>query len=134
MISLEKILNLCESSKNYTCYMIDDDGLDHLIDQLQVSLFVAENKYTIKIEDLEKDLPQFMSTRVHCFISPEGSQSFGEHQDPMDVTIYCVVGIKTMIVDGKEIQIKSGESYFIPANTPHEATNKYRSVILSIGD
>jgi glyoxylate utilization-related uncharacterized protein len=135
MISLQKIVSLLgNSNKGYTCYMIDEEGLDHIIDQYQAIFRIAEGKHTIKIEDLEKDIPEFKKTRVHCFVSPRGSKSFGLHSDPMDVTIYCIYGIKTMCVDGKDVSINEGESLFIPANTSHDATNKHESVILSVGD
>lgn len=135
MITIEKIIDSLENSNlSFKSFIIDDNGLDHPIDQYEVAFRVAENKYTVKIEDLEQILTEFFPHTVHCFIAPAGAASFDTHEDPCDVTIYCVEGVKSMIVDGVEKNIKSGEKLFIPKNTPHRATNKYKSVMLSIGD
>ena len=134
MVNLEQILEFLETSEHtFNCFFIDDEGLDHPIDQYQVAFLVAQNKYTVKIEDLETVVENTDGFTLHCFIAPAGAKSFGVHEDTCDVTIYCVEGIKTMNINGKEILISEGEQVFIPQGTPHEATNIYKSVILSIG-
>ena len=69
----------------------------------------------------------------HAFIAQENSPSFKMHTDPDDVIIYCFDGEKHMIVDGKNIIIKQGEEYFIPAETPHMALNTKNASTLSFG-
>lgn len=135
MVKLEQILEAIENSNlEFKAFIIDENGLDHPIDQYEVAFRVVENKFTVKIEDLEQILTEYNPRTVHCFIAPAGAASFDTHKDLCDVTIYCVEGVKSMIIDGVEHDIQAGESVFIPKNTPHRATNKYRSVMLSIGD
>lgn len=112
---------------------IDEQGRDHEIDPLLVDYYIAWGQHTVKVEGLEHYFTQYLPGTVHCFISPQGAVSFPEHRDPVDLEIKCLEGIKTMEVNGKEIDINEGESLFIPANTPHRATNKHASVMLSIG-
>lgn len=113
--------------------IIDENGLDHDIELLAVDRHIAEGKNTVKVEGLESYFTEFHPRTVHCYIAPAGAPSFPEHQDPYDVEILCIDGIKTMIIDGKETNINKNESIVIPANVPHRATNKHDSVILSIG-
>jgi mannose-6-phosphate isomerase-like protein (cupin superfamily) len=135
MIKLEQILDALENSDlQFKAFIIDENGLDHQIDQYQVVFRVAENKFTVKIEDLEQILTEYHPKTVHCFVAPAGATSFDTHKDPCDVTIYCIEGIKSMIIDDIEHDIQAGETLFIPKNTPHRAINKYKSVMLSIGD
>jgi mannose-6-phosphate isomerase-like protein (cupin superfamily) len=102
---------------------------------------------TIKVEGMEKYSKEIWDfcirsakknnfsgpVTAHCFFAHKGSPSFGNHTDPDDVLIYCTEGIKTLYVNDKYYELRQGESVFIPADTPHEITNKYKSVMLSIG-
>jgi quercetin dioxygenase-like cupin family protein len=63
----------------------------------------------------------------------KGSKSFGLHTDPDDVIIFCIEGIKNIIVDGVKYKLKPQNSLFIPANKPHEAINEEDSLMLSFG-
>lgn len=118
--------------KNGTIAMyIDELGRDYEIDLTTVDYYIAQEKYTVKVEGLEKHFKEQCAT--HCYISPKGAPSFPLHLDPYDVTIKCIEGEKTMIIDDKKVVIKEGEEVLIPANTPHQATNESSSVILSIG-
>lgn len=112
---------------------IDNQGRDHDIDVLLVDYYIAWGEYTVKVEGLENYFTEYLPGTVHCFVSPKGAMSFPEHQDPVDLEIKCIEGIKTMEVNGEEKDILEGESLFIAANTPHRATNKHASVMLSIG-
>lgn len=135
MITLNEIIEFIQhSSIDFKCFIIDDSGLDHSIDKSKAIFYIAENTKTVKIEDLEQVIEGFYPRTVHCFISPAGAKSFGVHEDTCDVTIYCIEGVKTMNVNGEQKIINTGESIFLPKGTPHEATNLYRSVILSVGD
>lgn len=113
--------------------IIDELGRDHDIDLLTVDYYIAEGKRTVKVEGLENYFAEYLPCTVHCYVSPAGAASFPDHQDPMDVEIKCLEGIKTLVVAGKEVELHPGESIFIPANTVHRATNKYASMMLSIG-
>lgn len=111
---------------------IDELGRDHTIDILSVDYYIAQEQYTVKVEGLEHHFNMPAKT-VHCYISPKGAASFDPHTDPVDVEIKCLEGIKTLVVDGKNIELAPGESIMIPKGTVHEATNKFSSVMLSIG-
>ena len=116
-----------------TAMYIDELGQDHIIDLLSVDYYIAQEKYTVKVEGLENYFTEYLPGTVHCFIAPQGAASFPEHQDPVDLEIKCLNGTKSMEIEGKEIDIHEGQSLFIPANTLHRATNKHSSVMLSIG-
>lgn len=117
-----------------TCaIIINEKGESHYIDLMTVDYYIAERKYTVKVEGLENYFSEYKPATVHCYIAPAGAQSFDAHTDPYDVEIKCISGVKTMIVDGKEIDINKGESILIPSDVLHTATNKHDSVMLSIG-
>jgi len=113
-------------------YIIDENQLDHEITLDQVGYYIAENKKTIKVEGLESYYTEYCPKTVHLYISPKNAVSFRCHIDPYDVQLKVLSGTKTMIINGKELEIT--DTLLIPANTPHEAINKYDSVMLSIGD
>lgn len=113
--------------------IIDEQGRDHDIELSVVDYYIAEGKYTVKVEGLESYFNEYFPKTVHCYIAPAGAPSFESHADPYDVEIKCINGIKTMIVDGEKVLIREGERILIPANVLHKATNEYDSVMLSIG-
>lgn len=125
--------------------LIDDEGRDTL---LESSLELSKYSHaTIKIENLEKYNQQIFDyckelaihyehngpVTCHAFYAIADAYSFPTHTDPDDVYLYCCEGTKTLVVDGNEVILNEGESIFIPANTPHKATNKYESLMLSFG-
>ena len=116
-----------------TAMIIDEQGRDHLIDLMSVDYYIAENKCTVKVEGLESYFKKYSPCTVHCYIAPAGAASFNEHTDPVDVKIVCIDGIKTMEVSGEEVVIPAGDSITIPAYTPHRATNRHSSTMLSVG-
>ncbi len=113
--------------------IIDDLGRDHVIDLNLINYYIAEEKYTVKVEGMENYFTEHLPNTVHCYVSPKDAPSFPEHLDPMDVKIVCIKGTKTLKVRGEDVILSEGESVFIPANTPHQATNLYDSIILSVG-
>jgi quercetin dioxygenase-like cupin family protein len=126
--------------KGSNSFFIDNDGRDHHIPLFSTSRYIAEGKFTVKIEGLEKhyksithDLGITKKHSVHLYISPKDSKSFPTHTDPIDVFIYVIEGIKTMEVDKSIHTIKAGEYISIPAETPHRAINIHDSTMLSIG-
>ena len=102
---------------------------------------------TIKVEGLErfsKDIwgmcmnyavqhNHYGPVTCHGFIAREGSPSFGMHQDPEDVVIYCVSGTKTLVIGDKQVTLNVGEDVYIPAYTPHRASNEHTAFTLSFG-
>ena len=116
-----------------SAFIIDEQGRDHSIDLMTVEYYIAEEKYTVKVEGLENYFTEYDSKTVHCYIAPAGAPSFDFHTDPYDVEIKCIDGIKTMIINNNRIEIKKGDSTLIPANVSHKATNEYSSTMLSIG-
>lgn len=135
MVTLKEIVRFTTTSpEKVKAFIIDDYGLDHAVDPYMVSYYLAENNKTVKVEGLEHLLPELKPNTVHCFISKANAPSFPEHTDTCDVTIHCISGIKTMQVEGVEYVIREGQKIDIPKGTPHRATNRYDSIILSIGD
>lgn len=124
-------------SKGNAAYYIDDDGLEHSIEISVVDRYIAEGKYTVKVEGLEDhiDVPMIITQpyTVHAYIAPAGARSFPTHQDPYPVFIHVVEGIKTMEIDGEAFHIYQGETMLIDTNVPHRALNTYASIMLSIG-
>lgn len=114
-------------------FIIDSEGRDHYIDLSVVDYYIAEEKYTVKVEGLENYFIEYAPKTVHCYIAPAGAPSFNIHTDPYDVEIKCIDGTKTMIINSERIEIKKGDSILIPANVPHKATNECSSTMLSIG-
>lgn len=113
--------------------IIDEFGRDHEKPINLIDLYFAENKSTIKLEGLENKLTfEPRGSTIHCFIAPKEGFAFGEHVEDYDVIIKCIWGTKTMVVMGKEIDIPEGSELLIPANTPHYASNKHASIMLSI--
>jgi len=134
MITLQEIIDIAHKPDfEGECFRIDTDMKDYPIDVNEVNYYIAEGKQTVKIEGLEKYLTNFLPRTVHCFIAPMGAPSFPEHTDLTDVTIYCIDGAKTIEVEGVEHTLYKGDDIFIPVGTPHRATNKYNSIMLSVG-
>jgi len=113
--------------------IIDEQGRDHVIDIMSVDYYIAQKQYTVKVEGLEQYFIDNYPATVHCYVSPVNAVSFDEHTDPVDVEIKCLEGTKTLEVNAKEIKLDQGESIIIPKHTPHRATNKFSSTMLSIG-
>lgn len=126
------LLELCEAGS--FAFIIDENGLEFEIDKSQIAFFLAENKKTVKIEGFEEVFTEYKPKTVHLYIAPENAKSFGLHFDPYDVIINVLHGKKSFTVDGLDHVVNEGEVLHIPANVEHCATNKYASVMLSIGD
>lgn len=118
--------------------------------QILVESFGELNRFdkkTIKIEGMERFSKEIWDkckhyallydhtgpVTCHAFLSTESSPSFPLHSDPDDVIIYCLNGIKTMLIDDDNFVIRCGEEVFIKSNTPHRAINTHSSIILSFG-
>lgn len=130
--------------------IIKSDGRDYVA-KTQGVVFNSDQKTTVKVEGLEdpkygisrfldilhkEQMPKTFATHdtsCHLFYAPKDAASFPTHTDPVDLIILCIHGKKTMEIDGVEVEIPFGAYVNIPANTPHRATNKYGSVMLSIG-
>lgn len=86
-----------------------------------------------KCQSLAKQYNHYGPVTCHAFIAHKNSPSFGMHTDPDDVYIYCIDGKKTMIIENESVIIEKDRWIFIPANTPHMATNEEFAVTLSFG-
>lgn len=125
---------------------IDKNGLDHTLTEHNGKEF-AKVQHTRKYEGFEKLMPhakEWCETEAekhghkglvtaHIFDASADAASFPSHTDPVDVLIYCTHGLKTMVVANRRHILSPGETLFIPANTPHHATNIFDSTIVSIG-
>jgi mannose-6-phosphate isomerase-like protein (cupin superfamily) len=114
---------------------------------LSFSELYNDQEATVKIEGMEKfNLTLFNKCEeykalhnhvgpvtCHLFMARSNSPSFKEHTDPDDVIIYCVEGKKTLTVNGENVILREGEEVFIPANTPHKASNEFAALTLSFG-
>lgn len=113
--------------------LVDEHGQDHDIPLDVIELYIAQGKHTVKIEGMENKLPfEDRGKTIHVFISPMFAYAFGEHKEPYDVLLKVIQGSKTIVVDSVEQTIETDGEFLIPANTPHYATNKSDSVMLSI--
>jgi mannose-6-phosphate isomerase-like protein (cupin superfamily) len=119
----------------------------------QITLESAEEMWPyvrngcLKIEGMEKlsqklwdfcnlvrtERGRYKPVSCHIFNATQGAPSFPDHTDPEDVYLYVVGGEKTLIVEGKEVVLKAGDSLCIPAGTTHRAVNHKASCMLSIG-
>ena len=88
--------------------------------------------YTIKLEKFE-DVVGFKDGTVHVFHNWDGTESFPEHTDPIDVFIQVMDGTKCLTVNDYPFELKQHEAILIPANVKHRATNEKRALILSYG-
>ena len=128
-----------ESLRREMVSYIDKDGLQHYLEDIDymsylgiIDKLLIERNTTIKVERYEK-LCQFFEGTAHIFFAWENSPSFDTHTDPVDLIIQVTHGSKTMIVNDKEITAQAGQCLYIPANTPHCATNKTESIMISWG-
>lgn len=126
--------------KGSKSFYIDDCGRDHEIPLMSTSRYIAENKFTVKIEGLENEYQRVIQSlgitkkhSAHLYVSPKDSMSFPIHTDPIDVFIYVIEGKKEMEIDNIIHIIDAGEYVSIPAGTRHRAINRYDSTMLSIG-
>lgn len=118
---------ICEDQKVH--YHQQDDFYDYYA---FFSKLLAEEKHTIKIEQMERHYNK-PDVTIHLFYNPVNGPSFPEHTDPMDVGIECTSGIKTLDIEGMPIALEAGDYIDIPAGTPHHAINSTKSVMLSYG-
>lgn len=105
------------------------------------------NGCTIKLEGLERYSKELAikcaalkiyyshpgPVTCHAYRAFPGSESFGLHTDPMPVFLEVIEGTKNMIVNGEWHTLETGDTLFVPANTPHEAINQDESLMLSFG-
>lgn len=148
MITSEELLGFLTQKLPYEQKIVsyvDRSGLQHYVDKFTDIPNLED--ITLKVEGMEKyskeiwdfcaysaEIRNFKGPMTaHCFFAHSGSPSFGRHTDPDDVLIYCTEGIKTLYVKNEYYELRPGEAVFIEANTPHKITNKYKSVMLSIG-
>lgn len=134
--------------KNNDVSIIDNDGLQHYLDNKEYMVYLAQisaeiaKGNTIKIEQFES----IMNTKgnlllplvgddftAHAFYNQANGGTFGMHTDPVDVFIQCMAGVKHLEVDGNEVILHPHEVAIIPANTPHRALNKEKALMVSYG-
>lgn len=82
---------------------------------------------------LGKHFNHFGPVSCHLFISPKDSLSFPMHQDTEDVIIYMISGRKVFAGLDGEIELKAGDSIYIPRGMEHQAINIDSSLMLSFG-
>ena len=113
----------------YQPYLKIDDYVSYLgkIDNL-----LMDKNVTIKVEKYESIL-NWNDGTVHIFYAKEGSPSFDEHSDPVDLILQVTHGIKTISLKHMDHTLLKGDSLYIPAGTLHRATNKNESIMLSWG-
>jgi len=135
-VNLDDILFFAVNNpEKVNAFIIGNDQLDRLVPATTVQYYVAEGLKTVKVEGLELLINNIRpnAKSIHCFISPSNAPSFPEHADDCDVEILCIDGTKTIEMENSEHTLKEGSSIKIPKGTLHRATNKFSSVILSIG-
>lgn len=148
------MIDLCEFEKFIVQDLPYDEKLISIIDNQgrQIYLDCLGDLYkhhgcTVKVEGLEKyneslflkckEIGQkynhFGPVTCHAFRGFENSFSFPLHTDPDDVLLLMLYGEKKIMIEEKEITIKTGDEIFIPANTKHKAIYTGDSLMLSFG-
>jgi mannose-6-phosphate isomerase-like protein (cupin superfamily) len=148
MITLDEIVGFIHNPLAYQQKLVS--VINNKGEQIPLNYFNELYSYdnaTIKVEGLERYSENIWNKckkyalkynhngpiTCHGFIAKQDSPSFGMHIDPDDVIIYCVEGIKTLIVNNDYIILKAGDEIHIPANTAHQALNEYAAFTLSFG-
>lgn len=144
MITLEEFDEFLTQTLPYEENIIS--VIDNFNRQIFIDNFCQLKDYkndTIKLESMERYNKVIYSycnsfkhngpVTCHAFRSFENSKSFLTHTDPCDIFLHVTYGQKNMIVGDCEVILKSGDSFFIPKNTPHQALNKKESLMLSFG-
>jgi len=141
-LSYEEFISLIRSEKAFNEEMvsyIDRSGLQHYlkIDDYvsylgKIDNLLMDKDVTIKVEKYESILNWDDGT-VHIFYAKEGSPSFDEHSDPVDLILQVTHGVKTISLKQMDHTLLKGDSLYIPAGTLHCATNKNESIMLSWG-
>ena len=113
-------------------YMITSDYYSYLS---YIQMIIAEDKCTIKVEQMERYW-KFDDRTIHVFYNPKGGPTFDEHTDPTNVVIECKDGIKSMEVEDKAFNLRPGEKLIIAAGQRHRALNYEKALMAShaIGD
>lgn len=122
-------------------FYIDDSGRENLIENLG-QLHSIYGK-TIKMEGAEKYNKTIFNycksfdycgpVSCHIFRSFPDSKSFPMHSDPDDVLLLMTSGSKDIIISDYRHTLEENKTFFISANTPHQAINTGHSLMLSIG-
>ncbi len=62
------------------------------------------------------------------------SQGLSEHTAPYDAMVYVLDGEAEVIISGKPIRLKKGESTMMPANEPHalSSVTKFKMLLIMI--
>lgn len=148
MITLDEFHHFIEQNLVYEeqlISIIDDQGKQIFLDNL--GQLHSNYGKTIKVEGMEKynskifKKCKFLAKKYshigpvtcHAFRSFDNSISFPMHTDPDDVYLHVVWGQKKIQFDNFEVQLKKGDRFLIPANTPHKAVNEKPSLMLSFG-
>ena len=141
-MSQDEFYDLIRSEAAHAASMvsyIDQKGLQHFFDQTDyisylgaIDKLLVEKNTTIKVEKYET-VCKFNKGTVHIFCAWENSPSFDTHTDPVDLIMQITHGAKSIEINGAEVVASSGHSLYVPKNTPHKATNKYASIMLSWG-
>lgn len=120
-------------------YYIDNRGKDvkiisdHYTEYFaKVQIKLAEQSDTLKVEGIER-FTDWSDGTIHAFRYWEGSPSFGEHTDPVDVVLQVQDGAKLIEINGFEKYLQKDDIWWIPANTPHKALNIVEGLMFSYG-
>jgi len=70
---------------------------------------------------------------VTLFAFDQG-QGLSEHTAPFDALVHVIDGEATVTIDGKSLNLKSGEATIMPANRPHalKADAKFKMMLVMI--
>ena len=124
---------------NHDVSFIDEFGLQHypifednFQYQIETAKKIAEQKVTIKVEQMERRY-HWKDRTIHFFYNPINGPTFDTHIDPTDVIIDCHDGIKYMEVNGKEHKLVPGDKLLIHAGSPHKALNYEKALMASHG-
>lgn len=129
--------NLMSVIKNGGHYLVHDHAqLSKLYNGCSIKLEGLERysrELAVKCAGLQIMYDHTGPMTCHAYRAFPGSESFGQHSDPVPVFLEVIEGTKNMIVAGEWHTLEVGDTLYIPANVPHEAINQDDSLMLSFG-
>jgi len=84
---------------------------------------------------VSREIAKTNSGNVTIFAFDEG-QGLTEHTSPFDAIVQVIDGEGELIIDGKKVKTKTGETVIMPANIPHavNANTSFKMQLIMLRD
>ena len=80
---------------------------------------------------VSKTLIEQKTGTITVFAFDQG-QALSEHRAPFDAFVHILSGHMTITLDGRAVEVESGESLIMPANIPHALKAKESTRMLLV--